>query len=591
MSKDAHVEQPKSEQPLKSSSDSALPSGDPSVARSEQTAKPAGVACKLLRWPGDWLLVAAICSVVPWLCLLAIDLWSRTDLLFFPLCFLAAAVWIVFGTKLSNHQDHRRSRWTIGLWCAGVVGIVLAVVLFSPWFAVLGLTLVLIGWMLYRCGQEAWYRPLARTIPLFLVLVLPVSDASDAARTLERTTAASSGILLDLLGIPNLVEIDTLQLRSGELSTSRVCRGLGNPYLLLSAVVALALLVSRGALVGLLLTLSVPFWAWLGSTLYTVVGVYLLEEQSRNLFVGYRGMGVQLGVLVLLLLAVWLMALALRNFLAPFTNYSTTAGGFHKFYNWCVLWPKKDPLRAGRRSTKPEADPYAIDFLAHRFAAPVQYVVTIVLLGLTAASVNQWIGPLGAARMEPLRFVSSEAEPLLVAEDMPKQFEDMQQISFESVERQSAFFTRKHGATWAYLNQLQRIEFQVELPYRGSFPVEQEYESEDSRFDRARERFSIELDELGSVELDEVTLLDPVNGRTYVAYATITLTACPPIRTSASEGNFSAALFARSCALQPTVITVRLVIVGSERTSDEESERRRQLLLRATELIVRSLRE
>ncbi|MCA9134142.1 MAG: hypothetical protein KDA45_13335, partial [Planctomycetales bacterium] len=320
----------------------------------------------------DWLFAAAVLGLSPLLWLHCQDLWFRTDLLFFPLLLL---VFVALAVRVSRSAwseaplqcGPTRSRFAVALLIVACLAALSASLLFSPWLAWLALLLVSNAWLLVRLQALNWYRAVGCTLPLGVFLVLPLSDAADASRTLESWTAFSASALLDLFGVPQLATHDGLELRGGLLPMAAICAGMGNPYFLFSLAVLLVMWRSRSFLVGLLTVASVPAWAWLGAVVQAVGGAALWDKQDIYLFGGGRKVVVQLAVLLALLLMIWLFHWAVQKLLSPFTAYSATFAGIHKFFNRAVLWPARDPLR--RRTESSRKAPAGAGLLDHRHAS------------------------------------------------------------------------------------------------------------------------------------------------------------------------------------------------------------------------------
>ncbi len=557
-------------------------SQDASAEPVKQPARP------LLRDTFDWVLVLSGLAMLPMAFLHFYDLWQRSDLKFFPLLLALTLGLMLWKRKLSSHNRRGRSIAAIACVAVALLLAVLSAVIFSPWLGLLTLLLVLIAWMLERLGEEKWYAIVSWTIPIIVILLFPISYFTDLTTSLEKSVAWSSGVVLDVLGIPQLVTNSTLELRSGIVSASLVCRGLGSPYLLLSAAVVMTMLTARSFAGGLLTLLTIPGWAWASAVLQLTLGVYLLEEHDIVTLAGRRVALVQLVALLTTLIAIWLFQLAVRELLSAFTNYSTNSTDVHKLFNKVVLWPAKDPLRK-RKAFEEEVKPKS-SLMVHKLFGRL---VLAAALGLSIAGgfatyrmfVGQEISIALAKAGSPEQFAGE-----FTSASLPQQLGTMRLAGFESMERGRWQYSRRHAAEWLYVVDLKRAHITLDLPARGFYPVENEYINEVSRPLSPRTAMSAELDGVGQILVDEVMLLDELYGRSYLCYATIPYADQPPFRTSSTERAFSTELIGSAVALQPSVASVRLYIEGVDRLTDEERAEYRAILLSACEQLVVPIR-
>ncbi|MCA9131033.1 MAG: hypothetical protein KDB22_28310, partial [Planctomycetales bacterium] len=441
-----------------------------------QAELPASEAKPILRDVTDWLLLVAILGLLPMIALHCVDLWYRTDLKFFPILFLVPLFSLRKG-KLASHTQKLRSQFTVGLFAAGGVGALLSALYFSPWLALLAGTLCAIGWLLQRFGQLEWYQLVSWTLPLWVAMLLPISDAADLTRWLETETARATSTLLDISSIPQLAANDLVHLRSGPISANLVCRDVGNPYLLLTLVLLMSMWTKRIVSVTVMTLLTIPLWAWLAAVSHFFLGCYLLEAQEKNIFAGYRNVASQAGVLVVVLGSIWCMQYAIQVLLSPFTAYSTTASGVHKFFNWAVLWPGKDPLRKRRSLTDDELAKRIGNVVGNKYPLVILGVAGLLLAIGGGYAIVRISNDREFERMMPLSFPIDDENTALAGTDLADPFNGMKQVNFEAFHRTESAYSEQYEFRWTYLADRQRITIQVDLPRRGYYRIEEFYET------------------------------------------------------------------------------------------------------------------
>ncbi len=552
------------------------------------TAQPA-VSRKPFRDVSDWMLVAAFLSMAAMLWLHAQDLWFRTDLRFFPLLPLTTIFLILRNAQLGPCDSRLRGKCSLGISVVAAALAVTSSLIFSAWMACLALSLATVAWMLRRFGRLPWYGVVEWTLPIWVLLLFPISDASDLTGMLENAVASSSSAVLDVVGVPQIASNNVLEFRQAKLSTARICRGVGSPYLLLSCVLLLTMLHRRSFSIGLVSALTVPLWAWIAAVMHVTAGLYLWEVYERNLFSGYRNLLMQLVMLTITMLSIWLFQSALASLLAPFRAYSQSVGWVHKLFNQIALWPAKDPLRK-KRTELEEADQASTeDFSQLRYVQFTLAAATIAFVSGGTLSGHAIIYKHSSQRIEPFWVNPESMDSQFAAESLPLDFGGMRQVAFEVLHNQDAYFSGANSANWIYTAELRRIRLSVELPGRGFYPVEQNYLSPLRRFANPRESSTIEVEGLGTVLLDEIVLLDELFGRSYVCYATLTLNGSAPFRTAITENHFSWEGVSKSLSLQPTIANVQLFVESAGVLTDEQRANYRDTLAQACELLKDSL--
>ncbi len=470
----------------------------------------------------DWLLVCAIVCLIPMLCLFGNDLWFRTDYWFFPIlavAFLVAALW---RGRLGRHAEmHRATASSTLLVSAGVVALGSASLL-APWLAVLSVVLLVIGWMLERLGGLPWPRVVAISAPLMVLLIFPLSDANDPLHGFTAAVAGSSSNLLDLLGVPQSLNQQFLELRNEKLDVSAVCRGVGNPYLLFTLTVLLCMVYGKSLSACLVTLSSVPLWSWAGAVLLVVAGAWVSENYEKSIFVGSRLVMVQSIVLLGCLSGILFFQWAILWLFSPFSAHSAGVGGLHKFYNSVVLWPERDPLR--KRKARNAKDDQLVNREAFLMQRSVKFAtLATLLLLLIAGSVcsfrlsrsNSSADLVGSSPswQSVLRPTSNSAEiqrivdPKILGEEMF----GMRLVGFESFRTPGTACSLSSSTRWIYSAQSRQIQITATIPYRGFYPVERLILSEGGQ-QLLSPRTSFTVDTAPDVVFVETTFRDTLLG-------------------------------------------------------------------------------
>ncbi len=533
----------------------------------------------------DGLVAVGTLGLLPLMWLHCQDLWLRTDLQFFPLLIVVPLIFFAWKKDRfgSQHQQPRRTYCALGTLALAATLAIVAGTMLLPWLAWLAFTLAAIGWMVERLGGNPWYQPIAWTSPWWVLLLLPLSDRTDYAVTLLPWVASSASHALDVLSIPQMASGAALDLKSGLLPLGPICSGLGEPYLLLSLIVILSMLTKRSALIHLLTIVSLPAWIWLGAVSYVVSGALLLEHFDWNAFGGSRYWVAQGIVMSLQLLAIWITQVSLNHLFTPFATNSEGVGGLHRFFNFVVLWPAKDPLRA-RKSSGSERSRRE-DWLGQR---PMMIILLSLSIGFLLA------GGLGLYQMFTrggfTTLAKQEAQvrafkESLQASDMPEQLLAMQQRGFEPTATSAAGHIVGNAASWSYVWNRQLVTLTAAWPIRGFYPFEWDKIANSVGKISPRESFQ-PADQSGptNVLLDDLTLVDPLYGDSYLGYATLSVDGQPLIRTDQPVALRSVIPnWLETLRLQPTVVSLQLQVIGAGELTDAQRGELRQVLSVAAE--------
>ncbi len=573
----------------------------------------------------DWLLGLSLLGSLPLAIVYSCDLWFRSDYRFFPLLMLVPLtlpLWRVrkqtvagANTRTSAKEIPRRPI-SIGLWFASGLSAACGALLFSPWLAMLALTLAWSAWMLEQMRQTPWPRLLKWTLPLLVLLLLPLSERSDPLPNFSSNVTNASSSLLDLLGIAHLPAEQTLQLQSGRYDVAAACRGLGNPYLLLSLAVLLCISTRCSLSVGLLTVGSAPLWSWGGSVLLVTSSVWLAEKQDISIGFDERLWLAQTVLLIAELISLLLLKWSLQMLLAPFTAHSSEVGSVHKFFNRVVLWPEPDPLR--KRQSREHAESTERDEpggnsreLVRRTAFALAIVAGLFAIagGISVwrlATDNPFEQPSLSELLTHPSATRSWVEKRLSQETLPDEFYGMRLIRFD------AFATLGSGsgvpltARWTYSNGRQKVELLASAPYRGSVAPErqrlldgslivtplQSMEVQRSDADDAKQNVddgnASQLQRPPAIRVDELTLADSLLGSSYMAYTNWTIDDSSRQTEPLGANSVWAQMFG-SFRYQPTSACLSLWLEGEIPESDEATQKLQQMLGRAAELVRQAL--
>ena len=595
--------------------------------------EPAVAKTALSPYRVDGLLGLGLLATLPLVAVFCCDLWFRSDFRFLPLLIIvpiALAGWRAWrpapdtdGTSVKRtDRGNARMVTSLTLWIVSGLIAVCTPFLFSPWLAVLALALAWIAWLLCRFTVTPWPRLIKWTLPLGILLLLPVGERFNPIPEFSSSVTYASSSLLDLLGVDHLPAEQTLQVSSGRYDVAAACRGLGNPFVLFSLVVLMCMSTRCSFSTGLLTVASSPLWSWGGSVLVVVISVWLADQRDFLMWSGPRlwlaqGLAVSGGLLSALLLK-W----AIQKLLAPFTAHSAGVGGVHRFFNRVVLWPEPDPLRKRRSSDRGQPlssdaatgdSPWLIRRSAYILTLAAALFVAcgaISLLRLQTSSNGNW--PSVSELATHAKYSRLAQNSPLVQTTLPEELQGMRLIDFEQFATPGTTTGKPITTRWTYLDDKQLVIIQSDAPYRGPIAVERQRLLDGGRLIERQPPFELssarELDSASALEhtskedataseasvrptasklhVASLTLEDPVLGRSYVSYINWPIDGSA-LEVSATGGETLMNRLRSALVYQPTSACVSLWLEGSSSLTTEEKMRLQQMLLQAAAMIRR----
>jgi hypothetical protein len=538
-----------------------------------------------LRAKIDWLFVLAGLSLLPWIVIYSADMWLRTDYKIFVLLLLLPLGLVLWRGRIGNVPEPARWQASLVLWTGAGLLSLWGSLWFSPWLALAAWGLVWLAWTLGRLTSEPGTRVVSWGLPYLMLLAFPISDANDPLFSLTAAVTSSASSLLDMLAVPQMPIEQSLDLRSGRLDITALCRGLGNPYVLLTFSVCLCLITRPSFFLCVLTVASVPLWAWGGGVLLAVVGSVLAENFQLHVLFGWRLWIMQAVVLVINLLCIWLTQRAVVSLAAPFEAHSAGVGGWHKVFNRIVLFPASDPLRS--RRPRQDADKAPKRLPTWRKSPTIAALGSLACLFAIAGIISVWrlASQTNGYQVSQLitqpQISTSQIEALLSQSALPAELQGMQLISYDLAPAPGSAAAQGWSGRWTFASEQQTLQLTLVVPARGFNPRERQWLIDGSSLLEPRKI----KDETASLSgngilMDQLLIQDPVVGPSYLAYAT--WSPHTALRRDMEIGKeWGWRNWQRSLTYQPTTLSLSLFAAGNAPESPERQQDYRQILLTA----------
>ncbi len=256
------------------------------------TAAPAEAGQRVPGGPSLALLLVLAAGFLPVLAAFGVGLWSKPAYRFFPLGLIAAGVLCWLGARRQPAERRPGAAWlTAGLLGVALVALAAATLQWSPWvgaFAALLAMLAVANWVGGRPLLQAW---LPGWLVLLTLLPWPLGLDERILAHLRGDLLALARPLLGRLDVLHVVRGSGLEVPGKVVPLADATAGL----YLIPAGVALALvlttLLRRGWLHSVVVALTMPVWAFLGTLLWLVFGLKLAAGGGVDFFSGLAGAG------------------------------------------------------------------------------------------------------------------------------------------------------------------------------------------------------------------------------------------------------------------------------------------------------------
>lgn len=236
------------------------------------------------------LLAGALLGNLPLFAEHLVNLWKQPQYQYFPII-LAIIGWLLW-TRSSWREEALDSQWSFTVGC-GALFTALAMAAFatwimSPWAATLsavaafgGILLILRKWLYVENSLGIWALSL-------LVLKPPMGFDTRLAFWLQGITARVSGALLDMLGVVNLIEGNTIVLQDRHLFVEEACSGIVSLMSIIACCAIIAVWQNRPAPHAILLTISGAIWACVLNIFRITIMAFVLDTFQLDLTEGWR---------------------------------------------------------------------------------------------------------------------------------------------------------------------------------------------------------------------------------------------------------------------------------------------------------------
>ncbi|MCY2982907.1 MAG: exosortase U [Planctomycetota bacterium] len=435
--------------------------------RSAQFVMDSSAVSTLRLWLFSGLLLPLL-GVAPLLYMQSRRLIGQQAFWYFPVS-IALGVWLLCGTGSYRPASLNRGRVAVVLLWIGLATAAFGIYWYSPWVIHVASVVVLLAWSLAAFGGTAWTRVFAIGSLFMVTVPFPSGRDVQVSNWLQSISSWCCNGLLDVLGIPNIVEGDNMQIAESKFRVSVACAGLDSVFAFLAIGIAVIAIRRCSFLSGLITLLTIPFFAVFENILRLLVIAIGLVYFKADFSIGWLHAEVAVAVFLATVLSFWLAHKTIVAIFEPITrvtNRETEKSGLIDLYQKVTRWPVnvEGQLATGiglsiwRPSWVSLSGPAA----ACLFFGAITFYSAMRITDNDALIVD--IGE-GKAALLP----SDEA--------FPEQFGGLKKVDFRNITQPGMSTQGKYSRLWRFDDQGNKVFVSLDFPFPGWQPIWSLYQS------------------------------------------------------------------------------------------------------------------
>ena len=373
-------------------------------------------------------------------------MWSVSHYQFFPLL-MVATIWMIADRLMEGKQRVPKSRLNYWLLLADLVLLTLASLMFSPFFWILSLLLLIVA---YVYGRWGW-RGVRRTSPAWLLLLfivpLPMNLDLKLVNKLQFLSSQLASYILDAFGQVHFREGVILITEKKQFFTEEACSGIRSLFSSVSAMAIFGVMMRYGWKRHLFNLVQTILWVIIGNSVRIALVVYLTDNVDESFASGTTH-----------------ELLGLANFMFVFLFALSTDRGIN-------AW-QASTADATKSALESDVEEPIIDGLVVSSVNPTKHasnptaiwkwslVIGFALVGLFAARLTYVKSEIDNFRFDKTMLVESYKT------DLPKQIGGWRQIDFEHKDRDDTRLLAPESYVWTFTtNDNRRAIVSLDSPY------------------------------------------------------------------------------------------------------------------------------
>ena len=212
-------------------------------------------------------------------------MWSVGHYQFFPLLMVAAG-WMIADRLLENQQRTPKTSLNYWLLLADLVLLAMAALMFSPFFWILSLLLLIVVYIYDRWGMRGVWRTSPAWLLLLFVVPLPMNLDLLLVNKLQFLSSQLASYILDAFGQVHFREGVILITEKKQFFTEEACSGIRSLFSSVSAIAIFGVMMRYGWKRHLFNVIQTVLWVIIGNSVRIALVVYLADNVDESFAVG-----------------------------------------------------------------------------------------------------------------------------------------------------------------------------------------------------------------------------------------------------------------------------------------------------------------
>ncbi len=421
----------------------------------------ASAVSTLRMWLLSGLLLPLLC-LAPLLYVQSRRLIDQHAFWYFPVS-IAVGGWLLFATSSYRPASVNRGRMAVVLLWIGLAAAAFGIYWYSPWVIQVASVIVLLAWSLAAFGGTSWTRVFT-ICSLFMVTVpFPSGRDSQVSNWLQSIASWSCNGLLDVIGIPNIVEGDNMQIAESKFRVSVACAGVDSVFAFFAIGIAVIAIRRCSFLSGLLTLLTIPFFSVFENILRLLTIAIGLVYFKTDLSNGWMHIEVAVVVFIISLLSFWLTHKTIVAVFEPIDQVidrGTEKSGAIDFYQMITRWPVDVEGQLAIGTELPIWRPSLVSLSG------------LVVICLLFGSITVY-SAMTISNSDVLFVDIGEEKAALLPSDaaFPEQFGGLKKVGFRTITQPGMSTQGKYSHLWRFDDQGNQVFVSLDFPFPGWQPI------------------------------------------------------------------------------------------------------------------------
>lgn len=372
-------------------------------------------------------------------------MWSVGHYQFFPLL-AAAVVWLIYDRLVDCRRERSRSHAGYLILAANAVVLLAATLMFSPFFWILSLLLLVANYVYDRWGMTGVrYAAPAWALLLFIV-PLPSNLDLRLVNQLQFLSSQLASYILDAFGQIHFREGVVLITEKKQFFTEEACSGIRSLFSSLSAMAIYGVMMRYGWKRHLFNVVQTVLWVIIGNAVRIALVVYLADNVDESFAHGTTHEMFGLANFVFVLLCALSTDRGVNAWQASVDDVTRVAlqGDVEEpIVDGKVVRPK---VNRSNESDRPVVWRWSL-------------IATFALIGVFAARLTY-----AKTSEDNFRF-GDETLVESLSDDLPERLLGWEQVRFEHQRRDDIRLLAPESYVWTYVKQGRRVVISLDSPY------------------------------------------------------------------------------------------------------------------------------